>query len=370
MLNELLYYINPLNWDYNVLFKNLTEAFAPELLLLLLLVFAVSLLRVGDYNKDSIVVHIASASIISLFLMIRFFGADNIFVFILPLIYIGFIIVRQIVRHLEFDMYDLKSETKMRNLDKENPPIPVQVIMIFLHSIGRVLYMLPLFYIMLAFEQFETAPTMIMVFLGCVIMVYSILRLISCANLVKEHVQKDREAEIRAGYITTKHFKRTQSPVQYYELLFQVGIVFSGLTFYIGVGQWFVVLVGYIMTLRLLKKQAADHENTRRLLLKQNGDYKKYSRTTPIFYPFWPKYSLLKPESTAVITKQVIPGSKEDTPAAEEEGEQKGKKKRPPKGERPAKAERPKKEPKEKKEKKDKKEAKDSGEKNSKKAEK
>ncbi len=358
MINEFLYYINPLNWDLNGIFSSLSTALAPELLLLFILIFAASLTRLIDFKGHSLLPFLCSSGITTLFLIIRFIGVGNIFVFILPAIYFVFILVRQTVRGLEYKMYDFKSLTKMHNVASAPPPIVAQIIIVFFESLGVLLTILPYFYIFQAFEQFETMPNIITLLIGCFFMVYSILSLLACARQIKQRVEKDEEEEKRRGYISDGRFKRSQSPVQYYELIFWTGLFLSGIIFYIGFGQWFFTLIGYLMIGQIMKKQAADHENTRRTFLKQNKDYDKYHRTTSIIYPFWPAHTLLKETDTAVITKTVSPSDKSATAAEEGEGEdagdKKGKKKRPPKSERP------KKEPKEKKAKpsKDEKEAK------------
>ncbi len=353
MFNEILYYINPLNWDINGIFVSLSSALAPELLLLFILVFATFLTRVIDFKGRSLLPYLLSSGVVALFFILRFIGVGNIFVFVMPVIYFIFIAVRQMVRGLEYKMYDFKSETKMHNVDSAPPPIVAQIVIIFFDSLGITLSVLPLFYIFQAFEQFETMPNLITILIGCFFMIYATLSLLACSRQVKERVDKDKEEEKRRGYISDGRFKRSQSPVQYYELIFWTGVFLSGLIFYIGIGQWFFALIGYLMIGQIMKKQAADHEKTRRAFLKQNKDYDKYHRTTPIIYPFWPAHTLLKETDTAVITKTVSAHDKgkPDTEGEQGEGDtddKKGKKKRPPKSERP------KKEPKAVKEKKEK----------------
>ncbi len=343
MLSELLFAINPLNWDVN----SLGIVFQPILFLIFVLVFAVLLLDITKLNMKLVTPNHGAALIISAFFLIRYFDSGLVTV-VIAIIYFIFIAVKEGAQSTEKQMYTLSDKPRRRSRntdDDDGTPIVVKIILIFFKACWYILSILPFNYLLLALEQFETPPNLILTYIGIIIMLFAVISLIGCRSDYKKQNDIDSEERSKKGYITTGKFKSTQSPVQFYEMLFFFGAVICGAMFYFGVWQWFFVLLSYLITRKMLLIRAGELEQFRKAILDNNTEYKKYSIRTSIFNPIFPKFTLLKPEKEVKQSKQT-----KEEPAQEGDEQEKGKKKRPDKKERPKK-ERPKKEKKGKKDK-------------------
>ncbi len=340
MLSEILWAINPINWDFN----SIGDAIQPELWLLLLLVFAAMLIELANIKVPILTANFAAAVVISLFFIIRYNGS-GFTAFILPTIYLIYIVVKDRAVHLEAEMYSSPQSKRSSRRDKksaEQTPIVVRVVMIFLSACWVTISILPFNYLLLALEQFETQPILIAVYIGLAIMIFSIISLLGCMADYGKQNKADEEDDKKKGFISTGKFKSTQSPVQFYQIVFFFGVLVSGAVFYLGILQWFMVLLGFLITRKIMLSKAAELEQHRRIYLTENSEYKKYNLTTAIFNPIFPKTSLLK---------ELPHPSKKEVDSTDEKVSDTGKpdKKRPDKKERP-KRERPKKEKKDKKE--------------------
>ncbi len=338
MISEILWSLNPINWDIS----SMTETFQSELILLLLLVFLVMLIDLADIKINFITPNLCASIVVSGFLIIRYIGS-GFFSFLIPILYILFILVREKAEHFEKKMYELPtmSRRERKNAKKdEQIPIVVHIVLLFLNSCLVILTVLPFNYLLLALEQFENSPNLIFTYVGVAIMIYAIVTLIRCMTQINHQNKLDDESDKKAGYINTGIFKHTQSPVQYYQLVFFFGAVVSAIAFYFGVIQWFLVILGYLITRRILLNRAAALEEQRKIVLEGDTPYKRYSNKTAIFNPFYPKNSLLKNKEPAKPKPKVTPDT-EGTQSSEKNNSEK--KKRPEKKERPKK-ERPKKE--------------------------
>ncbi len=341
MLTELLFAINPLNWDASAIGAGLQ----PMLLLMFFLVFAVLLIDIANFNKNIITPNHGAAVIIALFLAIRYIGV-GIMALVIPLIYLIFIAVRERAHFAEKQMYTLseKPSRRPRNASKsDGTPVVVTVVKIFFKACWFILSILPFYYMLQALEQFETPPNMIISYIGIAIMLFAVVSLARCISDYSMQNKNDEEEKKKKGYITTGKFKATQSPVQFYEMLFFFGALITGAMFYFGVVQWFMVLLSYLVTRKIMLIKAAQLEQFRKTMLDNDTDYKKYAIRTSIFNPIFPKFTLLKPQKEIKANKAASEQS--STPTQTEENPD-GKKKRPKK-ERPKK-ERPKKEKKDK----------------------
>ncbi len=343
MLSEIIWSINPINWNVS----SVSEAFQPELILLLFLVFTVMLIDLANIKFSFITPYFASSIVVAAFFIIRYNGS-GILAYILPLIYIAFTLVKDRAVFLENKMYELPSKSRRERRKLENddqPPIVVRIVMLFIYSCWVVLTVLPFNYLLLALEQFESYPNLIITYLGIVLMIYAIISLVGCMTQISKQNEADEEADNKAGYISTGKFKNTQSPVQFYQMFFFFSVVVCGIVFYFGIIQWFMVLLGYLITRKIMLNKAESLEEHRRSLLEGDTAYKRYNFKTAIFNPFFPKTTLLKSKAQQ---KPISKTTSADESSEEEKEEKDGKKKRPEKKERPKK-ERPKKEKKEKK---------------------
>lgn len=107
--------------------------------------------------------------------------------------------------------------------------------------------------------------------------------------------QKSRAKKVNPNrFCDTGLFRIVRCPNYLGELIFWTGVVVSGANVLTGVGQWVMVLVGYLGIVYVMFSGA------RRLEVRQNKnygadpEYQAYVKSTPIMIPFVPLYSVEK----------------------------------------------------------------------------
>ena len=125
--------------------------------------------------------------------------------------------------------------------------------------------------------------------IGAAIMVCGIA-LESAADIQKNNAKKINPRR----FVDTGLYRIVRCPNYLGEMIFWTGVVISGIGAVSGLGQWIVVLVGYIGIIFVMFSGA------RRLEIRQNKnygadpEYQKYVKTVPILVPFIPLYSVEK----------------------------------------------------------------------------
>lgn len=126
-------------------------------------------------------------------------------------------------------------------------------------------------------------------YIGAVIMVCGVT-LESAADIQKNNAKKINPKR----FVDTGLYRIVRCPNYLGEMIFWTGVLISGIGAVSGVGQWIVVLVGYIGIVFVMFSGA------RRLEIRQNKnygkdpEYQKYVKTVPILLPFIPLYSVEK----------------------------------------------------------------------------
>jgi len=126
-------------------------------------------------------------------------------------------------------------------------------------------------------------------FIGAAIMVCGIV-LESAADLQKNAAKKINPRR----FVDTGLYRIVRCPNYLGEMIFWTGVLISGIGAVSGIGQWIVVLVGYVGIIFVMFSGA------RRLEIRQNKnygadpEYQKYVKTVPILVPFIPLYSVEK----------------------------------------------------------------------------
>lgn len=126
-------------------------------------------------------------------------------------------------------------------------------------------------------------------YIGAFVMLFGVV-FESIADLQKNAAKKVNPRR----FVDTGLYKFVRCPNYLGEMIFWTGVLLSGFGAVSGVGQWIVVLIGYIGIIFVMFSGA------RRLEIRQNknyGDdpeYQKYVKTVPIMVPFIPLYSVEK----------------------------------------------------------------------------
>ncbi len=133
------------------------------------------------------------------------------------------------------------------------------------------------------------AGTNVWTYIGAAIMACGIT-LESAADIQKNKAKKVNPRR----FVDTGLYRLVRCPNYLGEMIFWTGVLISGIGAVAGVGQWIVVLVGYIGIIFVMFSGA------RRLEIRQNKnygkdpEYQKYVKTVPILVPFIPLYSVEK----------------------------------------------------------------------------
>ena len=127
------------------------------------------------------------------------------------------------------------------------------------------------------------------VYIGAAVMLFGIV-FESIAD-----IQKNRAKKINSRrFVDTGLYRIVRCPNYLGEMIFWTGVLLSSIGAVTGIGQWAVVLVGYLGIIFVMFSGA------RRLEIRQNKnygndpEYQKYVKTVPIMVPFVPLYSVEK----------------------------------------------------------------------------
>ena len=133
------------------------------------------------------------------------------------------------------------------------------------------------------------AGTNVFTYVGAAVMVFGIV-LESAADIQKNNAKKINPRR----FVDTGLYRIVRCPNYLGEMIFWTGVLISGIGAVTGVGQWVVVLVGYIGIIFVMFSGA------RRLEIRQNKnygsdpEYQSYVKSVPILLPFIPLYSVEK----------------------------------------------------------------------------
>ena len=129
----------------------------------------------------------------------------------------------------------------------------------------------------------------VLTYVGAAIMVLGLV-LESAADIQKNNAKKINPRR----FVDIGLYRIVRCPNYLGEMIFWTGVLVSGIGAVSGVGQWIVVLIGYIGIIFVMFSGA------RRLEIRQNKnygndpEYQKYVKTVPILLPFIPLYSVEK----------------------------------------------------------------------------
>lgn len=135
----------------------------------------------------------------------------------------------------------------------------------------------------------NTSGSNIWTYIGAFIMLFGIV-LESAADIQKNNAKKVNSKR----FVDTGLYRIVRCPNYLGEMIFWTGVLISGIGAITGIGQWIVVLIGYVGIIFVMFSGA------RRLEIRQNKnygtdpEYQSYVKTVPILLPFVPLYSVEK----------------------------------------------------------------------------
>ncbi len=184
---------------------------------------------------------------------------------------------------------ELKSGSYKKNMVGEikqgkDVPFGVKIAIWLTCAVLYVTQISPVFY-----RLHNEAGTNLWTWIGAVIMVCGIT-LESAADIQKNAAKKINPKR----FVDTGLYRLVRCPNYLGEMIFWTGVLITGIGAVEGIGQWIVVLVGYLGIIFVMFSGA------RRLEIRQNKnygndpEYQKYVKTVPILVPFIPLYSVEK----------------------------------------------------------------------------
>ncbi len=184
---------------------------------------------------------------------------------------------------------ELKSTSYKKNMvgqikQGKDVPFGVKIAIWVTCAMLYVTQIAPVFY-----RLHNSSGTSAWTYVGAVIMACGVI-LESAADLQKNAAKKVNPKR----FVDTGLYRLVRCPNYLGEMIFWTGVLVSGIGAVSGLGQWIVVLIGYIGIIFVMFSGA------RRLEIRQNKnygsdpEYQKYVKTVPILVPFIPLYSVEK----------------------------------------------------------------------------
>ena len=129
----------------------------------------------------------------------------------------------------------------------------------------------------------------IFTYIGAVIMVLGVV-LESAADIQKNNAKKINPRR----FVDTGLYRIVRCPNYLGEMIFWTGVLISGIGAVSGIGQWVVVLIGYIGIIFVMFSGARRLEIRQDKNYGKDPEYQKYVTSVPILLPFIPLYSVKK----------------------------------------------------------------------------
>ena len=184
----------------------------------------------------------------------------------------------------EFGGSSYKKNMKGEIKDGKTVPFGVKIAIWVTCAVLYVTQIAPVFY-----RLHNGSGTNVFTWIGAAVMLFGVV-LESAADIQKNQAKKVNPRR----FVDTGLYRIVRCPNYLGEMIFWTGVLISGIGAVSGVGQWIVVLIGYIGIIFVMFSGA------RRLEIRQNKnygkdpEYQKYVKTVPILVPFIPLYSVEK----------------------------------------------------------------------------
>ena len=184
---------------------------------------------------------------------------------------------------------ELKSSSYKKNMtgeikDGKTIPMGVKIAIWITCALLYVTQVSAVFY-----RLHNESGTNICVYIGAAIMLIGLV-LESAADLQKNAAKKVNPRR----FVDTGLYRIVRCPNYLGEMIFWTGVLITGIGAISGIGQWIIVLIGYIGIIFVMFSGARRLEIRQNKNYGNNPEYQKYVKTVPILVPFIPLYSVEK----------------------------------------------------------------------------
>ena len=194
----------------------------------------------------------------------------------------GFLLVREF-KNATFKKTEVAKDTLQKNGEKKMPVFVLVTIWVCV-SVLYVAQVSPML-----FRYSNGSEDFILPVVGFAISVFGLI-LEATADKQKSEQKKERP-----DMVATKGlYKICRCPNYLGEILFWTGVFVSGISTYLGVGQWICAILAYICIVYIMFNGAQRLEKRQMERYGDNEEYNEYANKTPIIIPLLPIYHLNK----------------------------------------------------------------------------
>ena len=194
----------------------------------------------------------------------------------------GFLLVREF-KNATFKKTEVAKDTLAKNDQKKMPVFVLATIWVFVSAL-YVMQVSPML-----FRYNNGATDVVLPIVGFAISVFGLV-LEALADKQKSTQKKERPDMVAMKGL----YKMCRCPNYLGEILFWTGVFVSGITAYVGVGQWIMAIFAYVAIVYIMFNGAQRLEKRQIARYGDNEEYNTYANKTPIIIPLLPIYHLNK----------------------------------------------------------------------------
>ncbi|MBR2341475.1 MAG: DUF1295 domain-containing protein [Clostridia bacterium] len=194
----------------------------------------------------------------------------------------GFLLVREF-KNATFKKTEVAKDTLAKNDQKKMPVFVLATIWVFVSAL-YVMQVSPML-----FRYNNGATDVVLPIVGFAISVFGLV-LEALADKQKSTQKKERPDMVAMKGL----YKMCRCPNYLGEILFWTGVFVSGITAYVGVGQWIMAIFAYVAIVYIMFNGAQRLEKRQMARYGDNEEYNTYANKTPIIIPLLPIYHLNK----------------------------------------------------------------------------
>lgn len=186
------------------------------------------------------------------------------------------------IRELKSTTYNKKMKTEIS--DGKNMPFFVKIMLWITCALLYLLMTSPVIYRFINNDGLDTC-----FIVGMIITIIGII-----VESLSDYQKSKSKKKNPNRFCDSGLFKIVRCPNYFGELIIWIGVFISGFSTLNGVGQWIVATIGFLGIVYIMFSGARRLELRQDRTYKDDPDYKKYIKKTPILIPLVPLYSVKK----------------------------------------------------------------------------